>query len=399
MQMSSFKIFSDRSLHNIVELFPKGSASKKYPNLKHRLNEYKLLLVALQESMRIYNRGELSELDSLVGENSCQIRATIMCLLSMQEPLAEASLLDELTHRIKVISDEIDLCSQKPSKEEISLDEFLNDKELNLTLSKKELFLVISFILTKVRVLLPPDPSRQIVRNESTITSKIKELGAVGSTFARELVKHLRHILSIISVDFVQDSAKNLLLPKSIFETVSDKYCVEHNKFGHLKCLPCFWYTLILMKYSLEEKLPLVLCVDQMATEKDFEVVRKFSLAFKVENKQFVETSFDDLSDEAPVVTIFGCSCRRSDEFLDLEGSKAEVLERGPVDLVLAYAAAHRQYPDESKDSLVDNSNNHLIDYYEKNAHEWGCSLENSSLFFLVHAYCDRLKNVMKELS
>ncbi len=399
MQVSSFKIFSDRSTHNMVELFPNGSAFKKYSSLKSRLNEYKLLLVALQESLRIYNRGNLSELDSLVGENSCQIRATIMCLLSQQEPFAEACLLDELIDRIKRIGLEIDLCCENPLKEKISLDEFLNAKQLYLRLSKKELFLLISFILTKVRVILPPDPSRLIVRNESTMTSKIKDLGAVGSTFARELVKHLRHILSVISVDFIQESAKNLLLPRSIQETVSSKYCIEHNKFGHLKCLPCFWYTLILMKYSLHVELPLVLSVEQMATDNDFEVVRKFTLAFKVEKKHFVEVDLKDLSAEDSVVTILGCSCRNLDEFGNLEDSKAEILEKDLVDLILAYAAAHRQYPDESKDPLVNNSNNHLIEYYDKKAQEWGCSLDNSSLFFLVHAYCDKLKNVLKELA
>ncbi len=391
--------FPDEFAHDFREcktlsyLLPYDLKEKCHTKLNDGLKEYRMLLLAAEQALTSFLNDSLANFDSLVGENACQIRATLLAVIVKQKSIGTEELLEEINYLIK----RIDFESQKldSSREEHSvLGVFLEQKNLHLKVNQHELFLIASYILTKVRVLLPPNPERRIVRNESTDTRKVKEISTVGSTFARELVKKLRNIVSTISVNFVQDIAELLPLPESIMDMVSDKYCVNHDKFGRLKCLPSFWYTLVLLKYSLEIELPVVLIMSQIASDKNFESVGQISIYYQVINGKYQKIAKDRLSEDTTALVILGSCCRKQAEFQNYDVWQKELINYNLTDLILAYAAAHRQYPDENKDILVVQSNCQLFKFYTSKASEWGCSLSNPSLFFLVHAYCDKIKNV-----
>lgn len=375
----------------LSDFLPYLLAEKIHSKLSVGLKEYRMLLIAADQSMTLYLQGNLSSFDSLVGENSCQIRSTMISLITDFPDLDIKNILDEIREKINKI-DNFTSIRNKPCPQ--TLEDFIKKNQLHIKLNLREAFLISSFILTKVRDLLPPSPSKQIVRNERTDTKKVKKISPVGSTFARELVKKLRHFVSTASVTFVQETASLLPIPKSFINMVSEKNCVNHDKFGRLKCLPCFWYTFVLMQHSLASELPLILTINQIASDKDHKIIGELQLYFRVVNGKYELTSRNELPEDAPSLVILGSSCRKFADFPRFDIWRKEILDYNPRDLILAYAAAHRQYPDESKDVLVNDSNCEAFNYYRSKAHELGCSLDNPSLFFLVHAYCEKIKNV-----
>ena len=148
------------------------------------------------------------------------------------------------------------------------------------------------------------------------------------------------------------------------------------------------------MQYSLEIELPLVFIVNQIASDKGHKVIGELPLYFRVVKGKYELTSRSELPEDVPALVILGSCCRKFEEFPRFDIWKKEILKYNPKDLILAYAAAHRQYPDEAKDVIVNDSNCEAFNYYRSKAHEVGCSLENPSLFFLVHAYCEKITNI-----
>jgi hypothetical protein len=384
----SYSFLSPLKRLSITHLFPYDIKTKKHSKLSDGLKEYLLLLISAKEAITYFLEGELSNFDALVGENSCQIRATMIWLVAHKFPIEGNILLKEIILAIQKIKQlKLNLSSDD---ETISLNSYIEKNKLDLKLDSRELFLIISYILTRVRTILPPDPIRHIVRNESTETKKVKEISPVGSSFARDIVKRLRSIASNMSVDFAQSISQSEVTT----EMLSDKYCLTHDKFGRLRCLPCFWYTLALMDYSINNEIPIAITLNQIASDLEYKELDKCHLYYKVINGQYHEVAREELSDDTPALVILASCCRASKEFPEWNAWRTEISSYSPIELILAYAASHRQYPDASKDILIEQSSGQEIKKYKIKAEEWGCSLENPSLFFLVHAYCDKLKNI-----
>ncbi len=66
------------------------------------------------------------------------------------------------------------------------------------------------------------------------------------------------------------------------------------------------------------------------------------------------------------------------------------------VELFLTNSASHRQFPDPSKDVLLEGHREYEAS--KLSAEEIGCSLDNPSLFFINHVFCTRV-GVSKELA
>ena len=378
---------------SICKLLPYEIEEKVHSKLSDGIKEYKLLLVAARDSISHFLDGNLFYFDALVGENSCQIRATLLSIIAHHYELEEAQKtlqkIVQLLSKIEILEENI-----TADQENITLHSYLKEHELDLLVNKSEFYLVISYVLTKVRVILPPNPEKRIVRNESTVTTKVKEISPVGSSFARDLVKKLRSLASDISVRFVQEIPEMLALPEYIADRVSDKYCTQHDKFGRLKCLPCFWYTLLLMKYSLDLQLPIVLIIKQIHSDINYSESNQAIFYYNVINGKYLQTSACSFNADIPALIVMGSSCRKSHEFPEHKNWRDEILNYDPIDLILSYAAAHRQYPDETKDILITQHNDQELMHYQSIAKQWGCTLDNPSLFFLVHAFCDKISNI-----
>ncbi len=375
----------------LTSLFPYQIEKKRHQKLEDGLKEYRLLLVSLSKAMQEYLLGNYFRFDSLVGENSCQIRASLLWSIISTNNLDAEKILD----KVEILLSKINFYLMSPEHRNLSvtLCDFLNQNELHHNLSHLEKFLVCSYILTTVRVLLPSNPEKKVVRNEKTDTKLVKNLSMVGSTFARDLTKELRKIISEISVRFIQDLSVLLPLPDSVVEMVSNNYVVSHNLFGHLSCLPCFWYTLVLTYYSISSSMPIVLHVEKLEVDNNYSLHDKSTHIFSVKNGKYLPVNVTNYDLDTPALVIHGSVCRDKSDFItwDVEFKKFDL-----KDLILTYSAAHRQYPDSNNDKIFEALDCKLFEYYKSLAIMRGCTLENPNLFFLVHSYCDSIRNSLK---
>lgn len=378
--------------HLLSHLLPYDPSVKVGPRLKDGLKEYLLLLASTELAIQSLQQGELAKFDPLVGENACQIRAVKLALIIKKFSFDTGRLLEKIAElKIKVE----ELLNHGRFEEQISLRDVLEGEGLNFEIDYSILFLIKSYSLSVVKVPRPFKSELPLVKNESTDSKKLKEISSVGSMFADNLVTNLREKLSASSVVFIQGLVKDWCSMDPCVEMVSDKFSVYHRG---LKCIPCYWTTRVLMKEALNHSIPVVMIAEQKAKDRNYETVRKTSIFFQPTSygyKQVDQSLFDP---NEPAVILLGATCRNDEELPDNQDWIEELLEYSPDDLILAYAASHRQYPDSAKDALVKEIQDTEYNDYKSKANEWGCSSENPSRFFLSHAFCDRIGNIQSHM-
>lgn len=374
-------------LHFLTQLLPYDPAQKTEANTRNGLKEYLLLLIAAQQAIECWMHGALEHFDSLVGENACQIRAVKIAVTSLENSI-NPHLLNKINDAIRTVHAILDSAS---STSGASFQEIIKREAVDIPLNANELFLIQSYLLSKVKISRPFKPELPLVKNEYTDTKKIKEISDVGTMFSEGLVKKLRESVSISSVKFVQELAAQLPPTDWGVDLTSDRFIVNHRG---LSCLPCYWMTKVLMQEVQSKGIPIVMLAEQVARDQNYEVLQKMALFFKATPEGYQEIHCDELDPCQPALILLGKTCREAKEFSTPDQWKTELLNYSPIDLVLAYAAAHRQYPDPTKDHLVSGSKDEGFSYHKAKSEEWGCSVTNPSLFFLSHAYCDSIKNI-----
>ncbi len=389
MNLSNHLLSSANNLsYSLSSLLPYDPAVKINDRLKAGLKEYLLILNATHEAMLQLEQGNLKFFDPLVGENSCQIRAIKLAITIINCSFDIPRLLADVLLSKSKIEQALSHFS-KIQKRKTSLKYFLENEGCEIFLSKAEQFLIKSFILTRTKVLKEEALSKPLVKNDTTDSKKIKEFGDVGSLFAKNFVTHLRQQLSETSVQFVQRISKDGCQKNSTM--VSDHFLVEHNK---LHCIPCFWSTKIALEEAKSYGTPIVMQAQQKAKDQDYKIVDTTTIYFESTPTGYKRTTRCKLDPEIPALVLLGTTCRNSDQLPSKENWIEELSQYCPTELITAYAAAHRQYPDESKEAhffTIDDQDYHS---YKSKAFQWGCSLENPSLFFLAHAFCDKVKNL-----
>lgn len=372
----------------LSHLLPYDTHVKVGARLKDGLKEYLLLLIAAEEAIYSLQRDDLKSFDPLVGENACQIRAIKLATLLMENSFEGSRLLEGVLRSKQIVKD---LLSSDLKKETISLRDMIVREGISVWINDSEKYLIKSFLLSMVKTVRMAKPEMPLVKNEYTDTKKIKEMAPVGTMFAENLVKNLKRNISGSSVQFVQELASKLSSSESSVEMTSDKFLIEHRG---LQCIPCYWMTKVLMQEAHSKRIPIVMLVEQVAKDRDYEVVQTMTLFFQATSGGYKEVSPDSIHPNMPALVLVGRSCGDFSELPTKDKLRTELLKHNPTDLVLAYAADHRQYPDMKKDCLVSSFKDESYRFHKTKSQEWGCSIENPSLFFLAHAYCDRIKNI-----
>lgn len=376
--------------YNLALILPYDPAIKIGKRLKDGLKEYLFLVMATEEAMNALKESEFYLFDPLVGENACQIRAVKLAKIFSEGAYDPETVLDAIL-RVKNRLNELLEDAKLSQVEEISLKDLIEKENLAVTLNYREAFLIKSYILSKVKVSRPSKNENPLVKNEYTDAKKIKELNGVGTMFAENLVKHLRERVALHSVAFVQQIAPGR------DEMVSEKFMFSHRG---LHCLPCFWMSRTLMHHALSCQIPIVLVAEQKAKNRNFETIQKIAIAYKPTSEGYVEVPLSSLDENVPALFLLGSTCKDFEELPDQETWKKELVEKCPIDLILAYAATHRQYPDPSVEGdLLEKVNDKEYEFYKQKAEEWGCSSTNPSRFFLAHAFCDKLANLQKHIT
>ncbi len=390
---SSFSISNESQSHSLSELLPYDPKTKGGDRLLAGLKEFDFLLTAAEKAAESLKGGHVSKFDPLVGENACQIRALKNCLIFSKHPVDENDFLSKIQSRKNKIDSLIREISSS-NNTNATLHDILVSNGIDLQLTYREIYLIKSYLLTFVKTIKPPKENLPFVKNEYTDTKKLKTIKPIGTMFAENLIKKLRESLSAFSVSFIQEISSQIA-PDPLNEALIDQFYIRHNR---LHCLPCYWVTKLLMIQALESEVPLIIIARQLAKDKNYETLRELPLSFRPTISGYEPTSLHSFDLQGPSLVLLVNSCRESTEFPDEEVWKEELLQHNPIDLILAYAASHRQYPDASKDELMDQLSDEQYKFYKEKASEWGCSIENPSGFFLSHAFCERIENISNHL-
>lgn len=148
------------------------------------------------------------------------------------------------------------------------------------------------------------------------------------------------------------------------------------------------------MNHAQSNNIPIALLARQLAKDQDYRILRSVEIFFHSTPQGYQKICRSSLNPELLVLVLIGSTCRNCHELPTLKDWSTNLLERSPINLVLAYAAAHRQYPDETRDQSLQGISNNTYEYYKVKAQEWECSLENPSRFFLTDALCNKIKNI-----
>ena len=365
----------------LSHLLPYDPAIKIGNRLIDGLKEYLLVLNAAEQAIRHLEKGELKYFDPLVGENACQIRAVKLALIISHCTFDINRLLKALDNSKTKTKELLNYYMNADTRIAPlpSLASLLD--QIDIFLLPEEHFLIKSYLLTRAKVMRIEGPLKPLVMNEKTDYKKIKEFGDSGSLFTKLIVNSLRKQLAKSSVKFTEH----------LSESSFDQWIISHNG---LDCIPYFWSTKIVMDHAFKHQIPILLITELKAKDQDYKVLDQIEICFQPTSEKYIAVSQSVIDQDRPMIVLYGSTCRDLANLPKREDWIKELSALCPREVVLAYAASHRQYPDESKVNIFTNYQDQDYQYYKSKALEWGCSLENPSLFFLAHAYCDKLKNV-----
>jgi hypothetical protein len=391
--LSTLSIFDSSRSFFLKELLPFDPKSKTGNRLMHGICEYDFLLNAAELTFEAIHNFQLDKFDPLVGENACQIRAVLNTLIFTYSSFDTEELLYKVKTSRKTIQDfQETIIAQEHNN--FSLEDFIQRTDTNIALKQIEMYLIISYLLTIVKTIKPPKDQTPFVKNEYTDIRKLKSMGLIGTMFAESLVKKLRIDLSTYSVTFIQElSVEKSVHPLS--EALTDNFRVIHKQ---LHSLPCYWFTKILLLKAQDLNIPIVLIARQISSLPGNEALEEVVCFYRNTKNGYKLCEIENLNLNTPCVVLLANSYRNPDEFPSKKLWETELSRYNIFDLVLAYAASHRQYPDISKEDLVKEIFDPEFDHHKKLAFKLGCSIENPYTFFLSHAFCDTPKNLHNHL-
>lgn len=362
----------------LSELLPYDPSIKFNGSLKACLTEYNLLLTGMQKAIAAFREGDLEQFDALVGENACQIRAVKIAMLysSTMEGL------ESTLAAIKIAKLKVEELSKLMSKG-ISLSQLLTEKDLEVCVTQDELFLLESFLLTFVKTVKSAKPSAPLCMNEATNPKKLIQLELqVSGSFTEKLVRKVRQRLSAASVVFVQEQAK-LIPDTKLVEMTSGDFTVNYNSWP---CIPMFWTYKTLLATAQNQNIPIIIYGKSNKTDSasDEGVVffKQDPNQTKVSYRATVPVA-EDL--EKAAIVVQGVVCGR---FLPSDNQWKATIADDKLDVILAGAADHRQYPDANEDRRVKALGDVEFKAYKEMAKSNGYALKNPSTFFIQHVYC-----------
>lgn len=379
----------------LSDLLPYDTSLKKNGDLKKTFNEYKLLLVISENAINAVKNRDFEKFDALVGENACQIRAVKIAMMA-ENSLGSVDSLKELIVNSKLALDKQWSSVNTLMKRGVPFKDLLQKEGLEVFLDKDELFLIESFMLSEAKELKISESFSELCRMESDAPKKLTQLvEGITRSFADDLVKKSRKLLAAASVDFVREQALYLKDPK--LELIcSKKFEVIYND---KTCIPMFWTYKTLLLSAEKRGVPLVFFAKFIAKDEINTLQYEETLCLqsdpKDQNPSYKEIDPQSCDFKKVGIIVQGVVCANKDNLLSKTKWK-ELIGSKKLEVILAGAADHRQYPNVKEDLKIFELKDKEFEDYKKIACESGYSLENPSLFFIQHVYPSTLGNVLK---
>ncbi|MBS0652099.1 MAG: hypothetical protein JSR39_01085 [Verrucomicrobia bacterium] len=378
----------------LSELLPYELDSKKNGSLRSSLKEYQALINAATQAVQAVHNRDYQKFDSLVGENACEIRAIWLCQLvssiSQNINCLERDLL-EVLNRLEGLLEHSSLDALMRSEQ--TFQTIVQSNNLQISVSYNELILIVSFLLSEMKAVKCSNESiPTIFRVENAAPKNLKRYGDVSTSFALNLISKLRKTLAAASVQFVREKAF-ALQDADLIAKVSDEFTFVHNA---LPCIPMFWTYKTLLSTAQQESIPLVIYAKFLEKNgEEYSLVDEEKLFYAVGRDgayRQVQPTAADL--EKPACIIQGIAVVDRNSWSKSEW-KARMSEKSVIDVVLAGAADHRQYPDAALDSLFDDVEDRAYSAYKQHALNEGFAVENPSTFFIQHVYAALTGNLI----
>lgn len=382
----------------LSDLFYYDLSQKRHADLRKGLREYQFLLLAALSAIENLQEKNLEKFDGLVGENACQIRAIRIALIASNN-------LDDLDHLYKKIAIVLGKVEKllfdsinSLMKDGCSLKEAFEVNELDVQLTAEQSFVIKSYLLAEMRECdSDPEFIPSLFKMEKSVPSKMQQLFPhISYTFLSRLANKLKKLLAASSVHFVRKTAFNLQ-DKNLVNMVSQDFSLEHNGWP---CLPMFWSYKTLLSLAQNESMPLILHVKFLSEEgHGYRVVDEEFLFFKPCQKTgaYLETDPTERDLNSAACVIQGISYLKERRRLPCKVSwKEAITSHSIIDIILAGAADHRQYPDANVKIAVQDDE---FDSYKVMAEKNGFSLNNPTTFFIQHVYASIVAQKMSSCS
>lgn len=370
-------------------LFNYDISEKRNAFLAKSLEEYRFFVQLAENASFHFQKGDYERFDSLVGENACQIRAVKIAIIASNKLIDFASL-DERLSKLRKKMEEL-LHPKKLAQlmsANISLKELIEKEELDILFSENEMFMIQAFVLNEAKEpQFKADLISFITRKDKSDPKQLLKFNPIIScSVTRSLVSKMRRCLAENSIEFVKQSAI-VLNDTVLIEMTSDKYTVIHN---NIPCIPMFWTYKVLLEMARLNSIPLIVHAKFLEKQENgYRLDHEEHLYFKplVVNQQLayvhMEPDESDLSKAA--IIIEGVVCMDSlTESQAKRKWKEDFFRHSIVDIILAGAADHRQYPDPAIEIVTSDGE---YASYKAVAKLNGFSLDNPSTFFINHVY------------
>lgn len=277
---------------------------------------------------------------------------------------------------------------------------FLEKNELNFFIHKKIIYLTQCYILTKFSVVDENGISRGINYE------KICRYSQSSKTFSKNLMHYFQKNISQISCDFIKKICLDFVFYK---ENIYIMNKLKIKDPDQRSILPCYQTTKILLDHALLKKTSIVLLVTESKNQKN----EKAFLFLTNSNKtDFVYQDPDHFFlNSQETIVIKGVSKK-----FDLE----KIKKTGLKNIILYNMAKHPQYSSNKKnyeqnpycdlyfDFIKKNKNvNYLkiineinLNYmkFKKLSEKLGCHINDDSLFFIRHIYCENINNLWENI-
>jgi hypothetical protein len=372
---------------SLTSLFYCDFSTIRFGELRKRLREYKVVVSALHAALQHFNNKDFEKFDALVGENACQIRAVKIAILSTKDPIPYQN----LEKQAALVQGKLEALLQ-PQKilpiinTKVTLQELIQKEGLDIVLTEEEFFILNSFLLCLMKE--PQDElSSPFCIRDMGASQKLKEFdGEVSLTFANRILKRSRRLLSEASVRFAREmawSAKDA----SLIKMISNEFTHEINTWP---TIPMFWTYKTLLKVAIRENVPIILHTKFIDSEGDkYRIKDEEMLFFKPhvdKGRTFyslAEPTQQDLNKAAVVVQGVVDLDRDNKKFCKLRW-RDKLIQHPITEIILAGAADHRQYPNESYEVKIHDPE---FEKYKGLAQQKGFSLHNPTLFLINHVY------------
>lgn len=291
-------------------------------------------------------QGNLRQMDALVGETSCQLRA-----LKVASYFAELSASSEKQRQLKSTIEKIKLLEKAfveilreplpQNGDGLKVVPFLESVlikkgiELDLKLSDDESFVILSHLLYKTR-----DKEKPSLTNHNQILEFLPKGRSISEYALNAIAFKAKEELAKRSVGFIQKQASSLkTLPartKKIFETALNQKNVQYVA-STLPCTPCYFNIRVLLEKLQESDLNLVLKVKRFDAN---------GVPLDEEPLQIVSKSASKSA-----LVFEGVSISEENQKLSRNDYVEGLLKTGLKEIILLNAASHPQYAGRKKDA------------------------------------------------